>query len=69
MLVSQRGDRVTAAVQGDADPEAVRVQLMRLLSLDVDGRAFPSVGERDSVVGELQRRYPGLRPAGFGSPI
>jgi hypothetical protein len=36
---------------------------MRLLSLDVDGRAFLTVGERDSVVGELQRsrgsRIPG----------
>jgi len=32
------------------------------------GRAFPSVGEWDSVVGELQRRYPGLRPVGFWSP-
>lgn len=68
VLVSQRGDRVTATVQGDADPEAVRTQLRRLLSLDVDGRAFASVGERDPVVGELQRRYAGLRPVGFWSP-
>ncbi len=68
VLVSQQGDRVTATVRGDADPEAVRAQLGRLLSLDVDGRAFPAVGERDAVVGELQRRYPGLRPVGFWSP-
>lgn len=68
VLVSQRGDRVSATVHGDANPEAVRAQLTRLLSLDVDGRAFPSVGERDSVVGELQRRYTGLRPVGFWSP-
>ena len=67
-LVSQRGDRVTAAVYGDLDPEAVRAQLARLLSLDVDGRGFPSVGERDATVGELQRRYPGLRLLGFWSP-
>jgi DNA-3-methyladenine glycosylase II len=66
-IVRQRADRVTAAVYGDADPEAARVQLMRLLSLDVDGRGFPLVGDRDAVVGELQRRYPGLRPVGFWS--
>ena len=29
---------------------------------------FPEVGERDPVVGEVQRRYPGLRPVGFWSP-
>jgi DNA-3-methyladenine glycosylase II len=46
----------------------VRVQLTRPLSLDVDGRGFASVGERDPVVGELQRHYPGLRPVGFWSP-
>ena len=66
-LISQRGDLVTAAVHGNADPEAVRVQLMRLLSLDVDGRALRSIGERDAVAGELQRRYRGLRPVGFWS--
>ena len=38
------------------------------MSLDVDGSGFPAVGERDPVVGELQRRYPGLRPVGFWSP-
>ena len=43
-LVSQRGDRVAATVQGDADPEAVRAQLRRLLSLNVDGRDFPIGG-------------------------
>jgi DNA-3-methyladenine glycosylase II len=26
------------------------------------------VGERDPVVGEVQHRYPGLRPVGFWSP-
>jgi DNA-3-methyladenine glycosylase II len=31
-------------------------------------RGFPAVGERDPVVGELQCRYPGLRPVGFWSP-
>jgi len=34
----------------------------------VDGSGFPAVGERDPVVGEIQRKYPGLRPVGFWSP-
>jgi DNA-3-methyladenine glycosylase II len=46
----------------------VRPQVERILSLDVDGSRFPAVGERDPVAGELQRRYPGLRPVGFWSP-
>ena len=40
----------------------------RILSLDVDGSGFTEVGELDPVVGEIQRRYPGLRPVGFWSP-
>ena len=34
----------------------------------MDGSGFPAVGERDPVVGEIQRKYPGLRPVGFWSP-
>jgi DNA-3-methyladenine glycosylase II len=46
----------------------VRPQVERILSLDVDGSGFAAVGERDPVVGEIQRKYPGLRPVGFWSP-
>jgi len=53
---------------GEADPDAVRDQVARILSLDVDGSGFPEVGRRDPVVGELQERWPGLRPVGFFSP-
>ncbi len=67
-IVRQRGEKVTAAVYGDADPEALGTQLTRLLSLDVDARGFAALGEHDPVVGELQLRYPGLRPVGFWSP-
>jgi DNA-3-methyladenine glycosylase II len=71
--VRQDGEDVTAAVVSPEapDPElmtAVRTQVERILSLDVDGSGFPAVGERDPVVGRLQRRYPGLRPVGFWSP-
>ena len=59
---------VAGEVFGDADPEAVRDQVARVLSLDVDGGGFPGVGRRDPVVGGLQARWPGLRPVGFCSP-
>ena len=54
-----------------AQPDLVRElrpQVERILSLDVDGSGFPEVGEHDPVAGELQQRYPGLRPVGFWSP-
>ncbi len=46
---------------------ALRAQVARILSLDVDGSGFPAVGERDPVIAALQRRYPGLRPVAFWS--
>ncbi|NIH78904.1 DNA-3-methyladenine glycosylase family protein [Amycolatopsis viridis] len=51
-----------------ADFTEVARQVARILSLDVDGSGFGSVGERDPVVGALQKRYPGLRPVLFTSP-
>jgi DNA-3-methyladenine glycosylase II len=59
---------VVGEVFGAADPRAVREQVARILSLDVDGSGFPEVGWRDPVVGGLQGRWPGLRPVGFFSP-
>ena len=64
---------VTAEIVSPDEPDPglvaeIRPQLERILSLDVDGSGFPAVGERDPVVGEVQRKYPGLRPVGFWSP-
>jgi DNA-3-methyladenine glycosylase II len=59
---------VVGEVFGEADPDATRQQVTRILSLDVDGTGFPEVGRRDPVVGGLQARWPGLRPVGFFSP-
>ena len=42
--------------------------LERMLCLDVDGTGFAALGERDRVVGALQRRFPGLRPFLFYTP-
>jgi len=68
VCVQQDGQEVAAEVFGAVDPRVVRAQLARILSLDVDGTGFPSIGERDSVIGRLQVRYPGLRPVAFFSP-
>ena len=62
------GEIVSPAGAGPELLGAVRVQVARILSLDVDGSGFCAVGERDPVVAGLQRRYPGLRPVCFWSP-
>lgn len=59
---------VVAAIQSDADPQAVRAQVARVLSLDHDGTPFVAAGERDPVLGALQQRHHGLRPVLFHSP-
>jgi len=59
---------IVAEVVGEADPNVVHSQVARILSLDIDGRDWPRVGERDLVMGRLQARYPGLRPVCFFSP-
>jgi DNA-3-methyladenine glycosylase II len=66
--VREEGGVILGEVSGGAEVGVVRRQVERILSLDVDGRGFPEVGERDPVVGRLQARYPGLRPVCFYSP-
>lgn len=68
VVVTQRDGAVHAEIIGDADPVLVREQVARMLSLDVDGRGFDAVGERDPLVAALQRLRPGLRPPLFHSP-
>ena len=50
------------------DPTTLRAQVARVLSLDHDGVVFDEIGQRDPVIGRLQRRAPGLRPPLFHSP-
>ena len=42
-------------------------QIERILSLDIDGRAWPDVGRRDPVVARLQRTFPGFRPVNWSN--
>lgn len=48
-------------------PEGLPEQVARILSLDIDGRAFLAVGDRDPVIRSLQERYSGFRPVCFAS--
>jgi DNA-3-methyladenine glycosylase II len=59
---------VEGEVQGALDVAGARDQVARILSLDHDGEAWMAVGERDPVIGRLQREHPGLRPVLFHSP-
>jgi len=68
VCVREEDGVVLGEVYGDARVEIVKRQVERILSLDVDGSAFPEVGQRDPVVAKLQARYPGLRPVCFHSP-
>ncbi|GAA3244339.1 DNA-3-methyladenine glycosylase family protein [Dactylosporangium siamense] len=56
---------MTGEVQG---PEEAWQQALAVLSLDVDGSGWPLVGERDPVLGALQREHAHLRPVLFHSP-
>jgi len=66
--VRQDEGGVHCAVHGDADADAVRRQVARVLSLDHDGAAFARIGERDPVMARLLAAAPGLRPPLFYSP-
>ncbi len=59
---------VVGTVSSAVDAETVRRQVARILSLDHPGLPWLEVGERDPVLGRLQRSFPGLRPVLFHSP-
>ena len=66
--VEQHGSSARVTVRGEGDLDAAAAQVGRFLSVDVDGRGWPAVGERDAVIADAQARLPGLRPCGFYSP-
>lgn len=53
---------------GGAEHDRALAQVARVISLDHDGQEFLRVGERDPVIGRLQREHPGQRPVLFHSP-
>ena len=68
VVVTQRESIGRIAVTGPGDLEAATAQVLRFLSLDVDARGWPQVGERDPIIAAVQRKLPGFRPCGFHSP-
>ena len=66
-LTQDAGGVVHGTVHGLAEGDAVRHQVSRILSLDVDGREWPAVARRDPVVGRLQRMFPGFRPVNWSN--
>jgi DNA-3-methyladenine glycosylase II len=63
------GDEVRLETFGEADAGATRRQVEGMLSLWVDATEFPSLGEREPVVGRMQRAHPGWRPVSFPTPF
>jgi DNA-3-methyladenine glycosylase II len=59
--------RVHCTAYGGVGGSAVRQQTARILSLEVDGRAWPEVARRDAVVARLQRMFPGFRPVNWSN--
>jgi DNA-3-methyladenine glycosylase II len=69
VLLRQVGDTVTGEVTGPAGATGAAFgQALATLSLDEDGSGWAEVGERDPVIGELQRANAYLRPVLFHSP-
>jgi DNA-3-methyladenine glycosylase II len=69
VVLRQSGDGTIAGdVHGDTPVELAREQVARILSLEHDGTAWEEAGGRDPVLGDLQARFPGLRPVLFHSP-
>lgn len=67
VTVTAAPDGVAVATTRAAGPH-IRAEVARILSLDVDGSGFAAAGEADPVLGDLQRKSPGLRPLCFWSP-
>lgn len=67
VVLRQENGVVHGSVAADNEQRAI-AQAARVLSLDHDGTGYADVGERDAVVGELQRSSGYLRPVLFHSP-
>lgn len=59
---------IRGTVFGTTDVDAVRRQVSRILSLDVDARGYQEMGVHDPTIGRIQAEFPGLRHVCFPSP-
>ncbi len=67
VALRERGDELSIEVAGDANERAVAQQLGRILGLEANAEAWLELGERDLVVGELQRQFHGFFSAAKAS--
>lgn len=69
LVQDQKSGVVYAEVHGGgSDLSVVDRQVRRILSLDHSGNDFKKVAREDPVIGDLQKRFKGLRPVLFNSP-
>jgi DNA-3-methyladenine glycosylase II len=69
VLEQVAGRELRGEVFGPAETvEKAKEQALAALSLDVDAEKWSDVGRKDSLIGELQKKYDYLRPVLFHSP-
>jgi DNA-3-methyladenine glycosylase II len=61
-------DALVVDVVGTSEVGRVRAQIARMLGLDADAAAWTALGEREMLVGRLQREFPGFFTAAKASP-
>lgn len=64
----EAGDRICGEVVGTRDVATAERQVARMLGLDADADAWLALGEREPVVGRLQREFSGFFTAAKASP-
>ena len=67
VVLHQDDGVIQGTVEADNEERAI-AQAARIVSLDHDGTGYAEVGERDPIVGELQKSSGYLRPVLFHSP-
>src|ERR1700733_8269096 len=67
-LVQRQDGTISVAMVSPADPGAVLRQVLRVLSLARPAAGWLAAGQRDPVLGALQREHDLLRPGVFPSP-
>lgn len=67
VVLRQEGSELVGEVAA-GDPARAFAQGLAALSADIDGAGWPALGERDPLVGGLQREYRWMRPSLFHSP-
>lgn len=73
VAVRAEGDALVVDAFGDGlalptRAAALKKQVARIFSLDVDASDYPAIGWRDPKVGALMKSFAGLRPVCFTSP-